>query len=107
QQVVAPNFYGDYYPLTPYSLGNDIWTVFQFHRPAEGKGVLVAYRREDCQQNVVTVCLRDLKKDKTYLLTDIDTGETWSMSGKKLMKGFKIKRDKKRDSAIITFEIGD
>ncbi len=107
QQVVAPNFYGDYYPLTPYSLGNDIWTVFQFHRPKEGKGVLVAYRREDCQQNVTTVSLRDLKKDKTYLLTDIDTGETWSMTGKKLMKGFKIKRDKKRDSAIITFEIGD
>ena len=63
----APFLDGDYYPLTPYGAGNDIWTVFQFHKPEESGGVLLAFRRPECADNTVEVRLRDLRKNALYL----------------------------------------
>ena len=31
--LARPYFMGDFYPLTSYSLGNDVWLAFQMHRP--------------------------------------------------------------------------
>ena len=36
-------FFGDYYPLTPYSLYNDVWIAWQFDRPEEGEGVVQVF----------------------------------------------------------------
>ncbi|MBR4749297.1 MAG: alpha-galactosidase [Abditibacteriota bacterium] len=101
----APFVLGDYYPLTPYGTGRDIWTVFQFHRPEEGRGVLLAFRREDCPDNTVEVRLRDLRKDKTYVVRDTDTGEEWEIKGARLAEGLRIVRDQSPASALINFEI--
>ena len=104
KNIVAPCLDGDYYALTPYGLGNDIWTAFEFYKPEEKRGILLAFRRDDCPRNSVTVRLRDLKKDKTYLLTDVDTGEEWEKKGSSLMKGFEIIRQKGHSSCLITIE---
>ncbi|MBP5274571.1 MAG: alpha-galactosidase, partial [Abditibacteriota bacterium] len=104
-EEAAPFFEGDYYPLTPYGLGNDIWTVFQFHKPADGKGVLLAFRREGCPDNTVEVRLRDLRKNGVYKVRDTDTGEIREIKGSQLMAGFRIKRNEKRASAVIAFEL--
>lgn len=103
QNNITPYFWGDYYPLTKYSTGNDIWTVFQFQKPEEGKGVIIAFRREMCPDNFITVKLRDLDKNKTYELKDKDTGEIWIKKGSELMKGFKIMRETPRTTALINF----
>ena len=42
---VADCFLGDYYPLTPYSLGEDCWIAWQFDRPEQGEGMIQAFRR--------------------------------------------------------------
>ena len=34
--------YSDFYPLTEYSLENDVWMALQFDRPAAGSGVVLA-----------------------------------------------------------------
>ena len=37
--------YGDYYPLTAYSTGDDAWAAFQWDRPEERDGIVLAFRR--------------------------------------------------------------
>lgn len=104
QTKIAPYFWGDYYPLTAYGVGDDIWTVFQFHKPQDGTGVILAYRRAGCPDNYIDIKLRDLKKDKVYELSDIDTGETWKKKGSELMKGFRIIRENSKTTAVINFK---
>jgi alpha-galactosidase len=43
---VAPYYYGDYYPLTPYSLDKTAWIAWQFDCPEQGEGMVQAFRRD-------------------------------------------------------------
>ena len=38
-------YYGDYYPLTPYSQANDVWMAYQLDLPETGEGLLVVLKR--------------------------------------------------------------
>ena len=40
-----PAIFGDYYPLTPYSLDNTAWIAWQFDCPEKGEGLVQAFRR--------------------------------------------------------------
>jgi hypothetical protein len=40
---VAPNYYGDYWPLTAWHSDPDAWMAWQFDRPKEGEGVVQAF----------------------------------------------------------------
>ena len=40
------NFWGDFWPLTPYSLEGNVWMAWQFDWPEAGEGVVQAFRRE-------------------------------------------------------------
>ena len=42
---VAPYYYGDYYPLTPYSLDATDWVAWQFDCPEKDGGMVQAFRR--------------------------------------------------------------
>jgi alpha-galactosidase len=44
---IAPYYLGDFYPLSSYSLENDVWMVWQFDRPDLGEGVVQAFRRKE------------------------------------------------------------
>src|SRR5260370_4139933 len=44
---VAPFYYGDYYPLTAYSTGDDAWAAWQFDRPESRDGMVQAFRRRE------------------------------------------------------------
>jgi alpha-galactosidase len=56
-------FFGDYYPLTPYSLYNDVRIAWQFDCPEEGEGVVQVFRRaeNDEADKVRKVKLRGLE----------------------------------------------
>ena len=41
------NYWGDFWPLTPYSLENNVWIAWQFDCPEEGEGVVQAFRRAE------------------------------------------------------------
>ncbi len=47
----AEYYYGDYYPLTSYSLKNDVWMAWQFNCPEQGAGMVQAFRRADSSTN--------------------------------------------------------
>ena len=49
----------DFYTLTPWHAPTDRtgWTAFAYHDPATGKGVLMAFRQEDCKEPTCEVTL--------------------------------------------------
>lgn len=72
-QAVADGFYGDYYPLTPYSRDEQQWMAWQFHRPAADDGLLQVFRRPESPFEVATFTLRGLDPSATYRFHDYDT----------------------------------
>ena len=52
--------YSDFYPLTEYSLENDVWMAFQFDRPAAGSGVVLAFRRPHARTATMRFTLHGL-----------------------------------------------
>jgi alpha-galactosidase len=102
---VAPNYYGDYYPLTEYSTANDSWMAFQFNRPEEGVGMVQAFRRPDSPYTAVALPLRGLDKDAKYIVRDIDREETRTYTGAELLEtGLPVEIGTKPGAVIITYE---
>ena len=73
----------DFYPLTPWHTEHQRtgWTVWVWHDPETDKGVLQAFRMEDCPDADCTVALPRALQGKALHLTDADTGEKQTVSG--------------------------
>jgi len=101
----SPNFFGDYYPLTSYSLENDVWMAWQFNRPEIGKGMAQAFRRANSPYESACFKLRGLAPDAHYKLTNLDDQSFKEMTGRELMeKGLTIVIKDQPGTAIITYE---
>ena len=83
---IAPNYFGDYYPLTPYSLEQNVWSAVQFNRPAAGTGHVQAFRRADCIYESGRIPLRGLDPGATYVIKDFDAPAPASATGRELME---------------------
>ncbi|MFC1596352.1 alpha-galactosidase [Planctomycetota bacterium] len=80
-------WYGDYYPLTAWSIVPEHWMAYQFHLPQEDKGIVLAFRREASPYATLQVTLRGIDLTQTYLVTFVDEQhqcETEAMNGKNL-----------------------
>jgi alpha-galactosidase len=101
---IAPNFYGDYYPLTDYSLDKNTWMAFQFDRPEAGQGVVLAFRRDESPDETRTTKLHGLDPDAKYTLKDLDTATTRQLTGRELMNtGLPVSIKPKPGSAVILY----
>ncbi|MCC6579489.1 MAG: alpha-galactosidase [Phycisphaeraceae bacterium] len=102
---MAPNFLGDYYPLTPYSRAANAWMAWQFDRPELGEGVVQAFRRPECPQDSLQLRLQGLEPEEIYEVKNFDEKETVSMSGKELMSnGLTVTLHGKPAAALITYQ---
>jgi alpha-galactosidase len=81
---VAALFLADYYPLSPYSLSETAWMIWQFNRPEKDDGMVQAFRRARSADSS-TVRLRGLRESSTYVVTSIDGGPDRVLSGRLLM----------------------
>jgi len=102
----APNYYGDYYPLTPYSLKNTDWIGWQFHRPEAGKGMVQVFRRPDSIYSAAQLPLLALQQDAVYAVHTMDDADTVTeYTGKQLMdSGVKVAMDEKPAAVIYLYE---
>ncbi|HQG62983.1 MAG TPA: alpha-galactosidase [Bacteroidales bacterium] len=102
---VAPMMFGDYYPLTPYSLELDQWMAWQFDNPEQGEGLIQAFRRENCEDSVRTFKLSGLNSKAQYEVTNFDVEEKTIISGKELMgDGLKVEIRTKPGAALISYK---
>ena len=102
---VADYYLGDYYPLSPYSLENDVWMAWQFDCPEIGEGMVQAFRREKSMYESARFKLRGLNPDARYTVKDIDTCDSDEMTGSELMeKGLVISISNQPGAVIITYK---
>jgi alpha-galactosidase len=104
-QTVAPNYYGDFYPLTSYSLANDTWAVMQFNSAESGQGFIEAFRHSRSPFDSARLKLQGLDPNMTYRLTNLDTKATQEVAGKDLLeKGMEIRLGTAPASALVTYQ---
>ncbi len=65
-------FYGDFYPLTACSTAPDQFLAYQMHRADLDAGLVLAFRRAQCNTLALSVPLGGLKADATYEVTFLD-----------------------------------
>ncbi len=102
---VAPNFLGDFYPLTPYTLANDVWLAWQFDRPEAGAGIVQAFRRADSIYEAARLTLHGLDPAARYVVTDLDQpAAAREITGRELMEtGLLVTAPTRPAAVVITY----
>ncbi|HNC23570.1 MAG TPA: alpha-galactosidase [Opitutaceae bacterium] len=105
-QEYSPSYFGDFYPLTPDSLGNDVWIAWQFNRPEAGRGVVQAFRRAGSIYEQAHVNLRGLDPTAHYRVRDLDApGADREFTGQVLMmSGLTLAISSRPGTAILVYE---
>ena len=102
---VADFFYGDYYPLTPYSLSEAAWIAWQFNRPETAGGMIQAFRRTRAAEASMRLRLRGLDAAAVYEFKNLDLEDKTRVAGRELMEnGLAVTLPNRRQAAIITYQ---
>ncbi|MEM2313812.1 MAG: alpha-galactosidase [Candidatus Bathyarchaeia archaeon] len=99
-------FFGDFYPLTPYSTADDAWMTYQFHDPDLSAGVVLAFRRSECGYPSIYLKLRGLSETTRYLIEIVDeqlNRKTCQATGKQLTDGIEISSEAAPSSTLIIY----
>jgi alpha-galactosidase len=102
---LRPYYYGDYYPLTGAEnmTRDNVWLAYQLNRPSENDGVVLAFRRQDCQTAAISVKLRGLEDTAMYEVFYEDYEIKVKMSGAELMRGVSIAIPTRPGSLLISY----
>ena len=104
-RLVAPYYYGDYYPLTPYSLSEEAWIAWQFHRPDTGDGLIEVFRRPRSPKASMCLKLCGLDASAVYEMKNLDAEDTTRASGRELMeKGMPVSLARRPQAAVIAYK---
>jgi alpha-galactosidase len=103
--AIRPYLFGDFYPLMPYSLEQDTWIAWQFDVPEQGEGMVQAFRRGQSNYEIAHFKLCGLDAGPKYVLTNLDTGEPQTLSGRELLdKRLAVRITEQPGSAVITYK---
>ena len=100
---LRPYFRGDFYPLTEYSTSDEAWAAFQWDRPEERDGIILAFRRPQAASASITIGPRELAPDADYEVSFEDYGITLFKSGQELAEGISIKVPEAPGSLLIKY----
>lgn len=101
---VSPSFLDDYYPLTPYNSGHDAFMAWQYHSPQSGKGVVQAFRREECPVVSAKFKLHGLEAAAKYEVENLDGGKQ-TMTGRELMEeGLEVVLKTQPSAALFAYQ---
>ena len=102
-KAIQPDYLGDFYPLTPYSLTNDAWLAWQYNRPEAGSGVAQAFRRPESAEETRTFKLSGLEAEGRYEVEDLD-GEKQVRTGRELQEeGLTVVLRERPSAAVIAY----
>ncbi len=97
----APFFREDYYPLTPFDPGETAWMAWQFNRPGRGDGMVQAFRRDRAADASKSFQLRRLDPSSQYEITNLDSGISYTASGRDLMRKGLVVEMKGQPGALV------
>jgi alpha-galactosidase len=102
-RALRPYFLGDFYPLTEYSTSDEVWAAFQWDRPEERDGIILAFRRPQAAASSITIRLHGLEPDADYEIAYEDYGIAVYKSGRELAPGFNVKIPEAPGSLLIKY----
>lgn len=101
---IAENYYGDFYPLTPWTRDDTVWIAWQFDRPEVGEGMIQVFRRHNSFYESARFTLFGLDAKENYLVSNLNTGTQVHRSGRELLKnGLPVTITAKPGAAILTY----
>ncbi len=104
-KAVNKYFYGDFFPLTGYSLDADVWMAWQFGMSDASEGMVQVFRREASPYVSAKFKLKELDPAATYVVRDIDAGELGRFNGCELMEtGLPVTVEKQPAAVILIYE---
>jgi alpha-galactosidase len=102
-RVLRPYLLGDFYPLTAYSTSDEAWAAFEWDRPEDRDGIVLAFRRHQAPEASITVSLQGLDPAGDYEVSYEDYGITLVKSGRELEAGLSIKIPEAPGSLLIKY----
>ena len=103
---VSKDFFGDYYPLTPYDPTKEAWMAWQFNRPGLGEGMVQAFRRVQSSCESMRFRLHGLEPDGHYEVRNLDNPGVTQMTGRDLMEhGLQVVLKSQPDSAVVVYKL--
>lgn len=99
-------WYGDFYPLTPPTLTADHWAAYQLHRADLDAGVVLAFRRSECNYPVLAAGLRAIDPAGKYAVELIDEARQKTaqiVTGRQLASDFELRLPKKGSSLLVRY----
>jgi len=101
---IAPNYYGDFYPLTPWTRDDTVWMAWQFDRPETGEGMVQVFRRHNSFYESAHLKLFGLDAQASYAVTNLDTGAQEQHSGRELLDdGLAVAMPAQPSVAVLTY----
>ena len=101
---IASSYYGDFYPLTPWTRDDTVWMAWQFNRSESGEGMVQIFRRHNSFYESARFNMFGLDPKANYLMSNLDTGAKQSHSGHELLKdGLPVTIAAKPGVAILTY----
>lgn len=98
-------FCEDFYSLGATGYDKSSWVVWQYDRPDQQDGILMAFRREKSACRTSVFDLKNIDINSEYSFTDIDDTVETKITGKQLKEcGFTITLDAPRSSKIIKYK---
>lgn len=91
----------DFYPLTDFSLKDDVWTALQYDNPEKGEGCVLFFRRANAIYSEAEFTLRSIDSLATYRLEYLDSGAEEIVKGNQLQH-LKMRLDKST-SAVVKY----
>jgi alpha-galactosidase len=97
---------GDYYPLTSYSLANDVWMAWQFDQSDLGQGVVQVFRRAESPYETGRFRLQGLRPDAGYFVKNLDENKAQRFDGSELMDaGLEVRLPASPAAAVLTYKV--
>ena len=98
-------YYGDFYPLTPYTQDDKAWIAWQYDVPERGEGAVQAFRRGKSPVASERLKLRGLEPDARYTITTFDAPATTELTGCELLdSGLPVNIAEKPGAAVIVYK---
>ena len=101
-RMLQPYFSCDYYSLASKGYDKSSWVVWQYDRPEENDGVIIAFRRAESCCSAMTFTLDTARPGMRYTLTDKDTGESWTLDADQFAN-LTINIPEKRMSRVLLY----
>ena len=103
---VSKYYYGDYYPLTPYTQDEGAWIAWQFNVPQSGEGMVQVFRRAQSVYERARFPLKDLDPEARYVVKSVANPESAEeISGKDLLEnGLLVSLPEKPGAAVVVYK---